>query len=66
MVIVYMAASIIGGAATFSLVGQHSLLLGLLAAPLGGSLSALAATSLAARSPSPRERAAVPPEVVWC
>jgi len=40
MIIIYMATSIIGGTATAALVRQHGLLLGLLAVPLGSSLSA--------------------------
>ena len=63
MIFIYMAASMIGGAATAALVGQHSVLLGLIAAPLGGSLSALAAAPLAAAG---SRNEAVPPEVVWC
>ena len=66
MIIVYMAASIIGGAATATLVGQHSLLLGLLAAPLGGSLAALVAAPLALQGSLSRKSHAIPPEVVWC
>ncbi len=65
MAIIYMVASIIGGGATAALVGQHSLLLGLLAAPLGGSLSALAATPLALRR-SPKRQALPSDDVVWC
>jgi len=64
MIIIYMAASIIGGTATAALVGQHSLLLGLLAAPLGGSLSALAAIPLALGGLPKRQ--SVPSDVVWC
>src|SRR5215213_2711341 len=55
MIIIYMAASIIGGTATAALVGQHGLLLGLLAAPLGGSLSALLRTSSAANTGADKE-----------
>jgi hypothetical protein len=65
MLIVYLVASIIGGGATAALVGQHSLLLGLLAAPLGGSLSALAAAPFAMHRSS--EWQALPSDdVVWC
>ena len=64
MFVIYLAASVIGGAATAVLMGQHGLLIGLLMAPLGGSLFALAATLIALRrSRKPRP---IPPDVVWC
>jgi hypothetical protein len=65
MVVAYMVASIIGGGATAALVGQHSLLLGLLAAPLGGSVSVLAASVLALRS-SPKRQIPLSDDLVWC
>ena len=64
MIIVYTTASIIGGAATVALGGQHSLLLGVLAAPLGGSLVALATALFALRRSSRTQTA--PPDVIWC
>ena len=63
MVIIYMAAALIGGAITSALVWQQGLLLSILAAPLGGSLSALAAAPLVLRS---SRAEAISPEVVWC
>ena len=66
MLILYAAASILGGTATAALVAPHGLLLGLLAAPFGGSLAALAVARLALPNSSPRARKAVPPDVVWC
>ncbi len=65
MVIAYMVASIVGGGATAALVGQHSLLLGLLAAPLGGSLAASAAAALAPHR-SPERHAVLSDDVIWC
>ena len=64
MTIIYMAASIIGGAAAAALVGQSGLALALLAAPIGGSLSALATAQLVNTSTASRQ--GVPPEIVWC
>jgi hypothetical protein len=65
MLVMYLVASILGGGATAALVGQHSLLLGLLAAPLGGSLSALAAAPLALRR-FPKRPSLPSDDVVWC
>ncbi len=65
MVIIYLASSLIGGAASAALIGQHSLLLGLLAAPLGGSLTAGAAALWAARE-LPLKKADIPQGVLWC
>ena len=65
MFVIYMATCLIGGAATAALVGQYSVWLGLLAAPLGGSLSALAATPLALRRSANRHGETMPHGVVW-
>lgn len=65
MFVIYMATCLTGTAATAALVGQYSLWLGLLAAPLGGSVSALAATPLALRRPANRRRETMPQGVVW-
>ena len=64
MIIIYMAASIIGGTVTAALAGQQGLLFGLLAAPLGGSLSALAVAPLALGRSAKSE--GLPSGVVWC
>ncbi len=67
MVIFYMVASLVGGAITAALFGQHGLLTALIAAPVGGSLSAvLAGLALVRYRPSGNGAEAVPPEVVWC
>jgi hypothetical protein len=68
MVIIYMVAAIIGTISTATLFGQHSVTLGVLAAPFGGSLVAGAAASLvyARHSLLSSERETVPPGVVWC
>jgi hypothetical protein len=68
MVIVYSTVSLLGGLITAMIVGQHSLPLGILAAPFGGSLSAVAAAALVfGKGGSPaREREVVPAGVVWC
>ncbi len=63
MIVVYMTASVLGGAATAAWMGQQDLLLGLVTAPLGGSLAALAATPLAFYG---RDDSGIPAEVVWC
>lgn len=66
MIIIHMAASIVGGAITVFVVGQLGLLLALLAAPFGGSLFALTSAVYAWHSSLPREQGSVPAEVVWC
>ena len=68
MVIVYSTVSLLGGLITAMTVGQHSLPLGILTAPFGGSLSAVAAAALVFGKASSlaREQEAVPPGVVWC
>ena len=76
MVIVLMAASILGGAIAAVLFGfgQHSFLVALLSAPLGGSLFVSIAALLAAAHPElvrmhGRARAGLvrpPAGVVWC
>ena len=67
MVIIYMVATIVGGAATAALFGQHGLLTALVAAPFGGSLMATAtALFLVQRSPSSARSRDVPQGVVWC
>ena len=65
MLIMYLIASIIGGGARAAMVGQHSLLLGLLAAPPGGSLLALAVAPRALRR-SPKRQSLPSDDVVWC
>jgi hypothetical protein len=69
MVMVYLVAAIIGGTATVSLVGQYSFLLGLLAAPFGASLLALATALVLATVPLALRRSsktqAIPPDVIW-
>jgi hypothetical protein len=68
MVVFYSAASLFGALVTALLIGQHNLMLGLMAAPFGGSLSAAAAAALILfrRSSPPLKRKTVPPAVVWC
>ena len=67
IVIFYMVASILGGAISAALFGQNGLLAALLAAPFGGSLSALLASSLlVSRRASGHGWDAVPREIVWC
>jgi hypothetical protein len=68
MVIIYMVAAIAGAIITASLLGQHSLTLGTLAAPFGGSLVAGATAVLvyAMHGLSSSEPEVVPPGVVWC
>ena len=67
MIIVYMVASLIGGTATAALVAPHSLVLGLFAVPLGGSLAAVATASLALLNGSRSDAGqSIPPDVVWC
>jgi hypothetical protein len=68
MVIIYMAAAMSGAIITASLLGQHSLILGALAAPFGGSLFAGATAVLvyAMHGWSPSEPEIVPPGIVWC
>ncbi len=67
MNIIYIAASIIGGITTASLLGQHNLLTGILSGPVGGSLLAMAAALLLTLFYSPaRRRETVPPGVIWC
>ncbi len=68
MVIIYMVTAIIGALITASLLGQHSLTLGALAAPFGGSLVAGATAVLicAMHGCSSSEPEVVPPGVVWC
>ena len=64
MIIVYAATSIVGGAAATALASQQNLLLGLLAAPIGGSLSVLAVALILLCRPARRE--ALPSRIVWC
>ncbi|MPR12705.1 hypothetical protein [Microvirga tunisiensis] len=74
MVVAYAFLSIIGGLITAFLFGQNNLMVGLLAAPLGGSLLVavaaplytLASSSLRKASSSTREASPVPSGVVWC
>jgi hypothetical protein len=68
MLLLYSAADLLGALVTALLLGQHSVLLGLMAAPFGGSLSIAAAAALILlRGGSPHlERKTVPPGVVWC
>jgi hypothetical protein len=67
MIIFYSAVSLLGAVVTALLLGQHSLMLGLMAAPFGGSLSAAAAALILFRRSSPHlSRRTVPPGVVWC
>jgi hypothetical protein len=65
MMIIYVAASIIGGVTTASLFGQRDLLMGMLSGPFGGSLLAVAALVLAVYARS-RKLETVPPGVIWC
>jgi hypothetical protein len=65
MMIIYVAASIIGGVTTASLFGQRDLLMGMLSGPFGGSLLAVAALVLAVYARS-RKPETVPPGVIWC
>jgi hypothetical protein len=68
MVIVYAAVSLLGALFTAMLFGQYGLLLGVFAAPFGGSLLALAAAALAFEVQGSQfyKRDIIPPEVVWC
>ncbi len=67
MVIIYMVASVVGGAATAALFAQDGLLTALVAAPFGGSLMATAtALFLVQRIPSSARSRDVPQGVVWC
>jgi hypothetical protein len=68
MVIVYAVASRLGGLFTAILFGQYGLMLGLFAAPFGGSLLALSAAALAFDGQGVRshKRDVIPPEIVWC
>ncbi len=68
MIIVYVVASVLGGLFTAMLSGQYGLLLGLFAAPFGGSLLALAAATLAFDGQGSRshKRDGIPPKIVWC
>ena len=68
MVIVYAVASLLGGLFTAMLSGQYGLLLGMFAAPFGGSLLALAAAALAFGGQGVRsfKRDVISPEIVWC
>ncbi len=67
MVIVYAVASLLGGLFTAMLSGQYGLLLGLFAAPFGGSLLALAAAALAFGGQGIRScKRVIPPKIVWC
>jgi hypothetical protein len=62
MVIIYAVVSIVGAATTAALLGQHSLLFAVVAAPLGGSLSAAVCAVVFA---SYDRSEAIPPHVVW-
>ena len=67
MVVAYAFLAIIGGMITGFLLGQNNLMVGLLAAPLGGSLLvAVAAPLYSLVHSSSREARLVPPGVVWC
>ena len=68
MVIIYMVASIIGAIITATLLGHHSLTLGVLAAPFGGSLVAAATAVLvyAMHGLVHSKPETVPPGIVWC
>ena len=67
MIIIYMAVSIVGATITALLAGSQSWVLGLLAAPFGGSLLAAAVVfALGQRHSSSREVQTIPPSVVWC
>ncbi len=67
MLVVYMCVSIFGGLMAALLFSQNGLMIGLLAAPLGGSfLVAAAAVLLALTSSSSRKPHTVPHGVVWC
>jgi hypothetical protein len=67
MVVAYAFLSIVGGLITAFLFGQNNLMVGLLAAPLGGSLLvAVAAPLYTLVYSSAREACHVPPGVVWC
>ena len=67
MVIVYMVASLFGAAITAALCGANGVLTALLAAPFGGSLSAvIAAWALAPQRPVQGASRPIPAGVVWC
>ncbi len=68
MTIIYMVAAIIGAIITASLLGQHSLILGAVAAPFGGTFVAGATAVLvyAMQGLSSFEPEVVPPGIVWC
>ena len=74
MVVAYACLSIVGGLIAAFLFGQNNLMVGLLAAPLGGSLLVavvaslytLASFSLRTAGSSTREASPVPSGVVWC
>jgi hypothetical protein len=66
MMIIYVAASIIGGVTTASLFGQRDLLMGMLSGPFGGSLLAVAAALVLAVYARSRKPETVPPGVLWC
>jgi branched-subunit amino acid transport protein len=68
MTIIYMVAAIIGAIITASLLGQHSLIWGALAAPFGGTFVAGATAVLvhAMRGLSSSEPEIIPPGVIWC
>lgn len=68
MVIIYMVAAIVGAITIATLLGHHSLTLGVIAAPFGGSLVAGAVAVLAytMHSLPHSELEVVPPGVVWC
>ena len=66
MVVLYMCVSIIGGLLTALLLGIYNPTIGLLSAPLGGSLLVALTALLIALPSSSREPTAVPPGVVWC
>ena len=66
MLVLYALASVIGGLLTALLLGLYSPIVGLLVAPLGGSLLVVLAALLIALPSSSRKPSSVPPGVVWC
>ena len=74
MMIIYMAVSVAGATITALLAGVYNPVLGLLAAPFGGSLLAAAAAFALAWHhsfsrqirASSRETRGIPSGVVWC
>ncbi len=68
MIIIYMVAAFIGAISTALLLGQHSLILGVLTPPFGGTFVAGATAVLvyAMRGSSSSEPEVIPPGVVWC